>query len=140
MKLVIRQGKQAFDDAMALRQEVFVDEQGFVDEFDAFDAIAYHVTLYKEAVCVGVGRVYQDSDGSFHLGRIAIKKEERHKGYGRIIMDELEQLARRQGAKKLALSSQVQALKFYERCGYQAVGPRHMEQHCPHQNMIKLLD
>lgn len=140
MKIQIQKGRVNFEDAYQLRHEVFELEQGFVDEFDAIDEVAYHITLYKDDECVGVGRLYQDDDLSYHVGRFAIKETYRKAGYGRQLMKAIEDLAKSLGAKKLALSSQVQALKFYESCGYQAVGPGHFEQDCPHQNMIKLLD
>ena len=33
-------------DARLIRQQVFVEEQGFVNEFDDIDAKAYHAVIY----------------------------------------------------------------------------------------------
>ena len=38
--------KKLFDDARAIREEVFVKEQGFVEEIDETDGKAVHVVCY----------------------------------------------------------------------------------------------
>lgn len=142
MIVKINKGKENFDDATKLREEVFVKEQGFVDEFDFIDDIAWHITLYENDVCIGVGRIFalETQPDEFHIGRLAIKKDFRKKGYGRIIMNELEKIAIANMAKKVVLSSQVHALDFYRSCNYQSEGDVYLDQHEPHQKMIKLLD
>ncbi len=142
MEIKVNKGQVNFEDASTLREEVFVEEQGFVDEFDHIDDIAWHVTLYENDVCIGVGRIFalDIQPDEFHIGRLAIKKAYRKKGYGRIIMNELEKIAMANMAKKIALSAQVHALDFYRSCNYQCEGDVYLDQHEPHQKMIKLLD
>ena len=36
------------NDSMIVRNKVFVEEQGFVDEFDDIDKIAIHIIFYDE--------------------------------------------------------------------------------------------
>ncbi len=140
--IVINKGRESFDDAAHLRQEVFVLEQGFVDEFDDIDDIAWHVTMYLNKECIGVGRVFAFDlqPDEFHIGRLAIKKPYRNKGYGRVIMNELEKIAMANMAIRIVLSAQVQALDFYRSCGYQDDGETYLDQHEPHQKMVKLPD
>ena len=142
MNIKINKGKVDFDDASNLRNEVFVQEQGFVDEFDFIDDIAWHVTLYVEENCIGVGRVFalDTQPNEFHIGRLAIKKPFRKKGYGRIIMNELEKIAIANMAERIVLSAQVHALDFYRSCGYKKEGDPYLDQHEPHQKMVKLPD
>lgn len=142
MEIKVNKGQVDFEDASKLREEVFVEEQGFVDEFDHIDDIAWHVTLYENNVCIGVGRIFalDIQPDEFHIGRLAVKKAYRKKGYGRIIMNELEKIAIANMAKKIALSAQVHALDFYRSCNYQSEGDVYLDQHEPHQKMIKLLD
>jgi len=142
MFIKVYKGKENFEDAAKLRDEVFVKEQGFVDEFDHIDDIAWHVTLYQDDQCIGVGRIFAEDTqpDEFHIGRLAIKKAYRKKGYGRIIMNELEKIAIANMAKKVVLSAQVHALDFYRSCEYQSEGDVYLDQHEPHQKMIKLLD
>lgn len=37
-------------DARLIRQQVFVEEQGFVNEFDDIDAKAYHAVIYTGGI------------------------------------------------------------------------------------------
>ncbi len=138
-EIVVSKGKESFEDAAKLRQEVFVNEQGFVDEFDEIDDFAWHVTLYRDGECIGTGRVYafEVQPDEFHIGRLAIKKPYRKKGYGRVIMTELEKIALANMAQRIVLSGQVQALDFYRSCGYLPEGEVYLDQHEPHQKMVK---
>ena len=63
-------------DAMLVRQEVFVEEQGFHDEFDDIDEIADHYLLYVDGEIAGCCRVFPSKDnGKYTLGRLAIRKK-----------------------------------------------------------------
>jgi len=142
MIVEINKGRENFEAAAKLREEVFVVEQGFVDEFDEIDDIAWHVTLFEGEECVGVGRIFSESiqPDEYHVGRVAIKKTHRNHGLGRVIMNELEKIALANMAKCVVLSAQVPAIDFYRSCGYTLEGERYNDQHQPHQKMIKLLD
>lgn len=142
MIIEINKGRENFDSAAALRKEVFVDEQGFIDEFDELDDVSWHVTLFEDGVCVGVGRIFSEATqpDEYHVGRVAVKKTHRHKGLGRVIMSELEKIALANMARRVVLSAQVPAIDFYRSCGYQVEGEQYNDQHQPHQKMVKLLD
>ena len=43
----ISYGKADFSDAKIVRQRVFVEEQGFENEFDEIDDFAYHLVVYQ---------------------------------------------------------------------------------------------
>ena len=121
------------EDAAFIRRSVFMEEQGFKDEFDDTDRISKHIVLYTDddrpaAVC----RYYPDGDGKCYIvGRIAVLKEFRKRHYGQLIQAGLE------GALELSLAAQVQAAGFYEKSGFAAVGEVFMEEHCPHIKMVK---
>lgn len=62
-------------DEMLIREEVFMQEQGFKNEFDDIDDIATHIVLYDDNSSVGCCRVYPDETaGRFIFGRLAVKK------------------------------------------------------------------
>ena len=64
-----------FADAKIVRQEVFVEEQGFKMEFDEIDNHAIHVTLYLDKVLAGCARMYADIEKDvMRIGRIALRK------------------------------------------------------------------
>ena len=48
MKYTLSKGLNNSPDARAIRQSVFVEEQGFEYEFDDIDEIALHLVLYDE--------------------------------------------------------------------------------------------
>ena len=60
-------------DIIDLRNEVFVEEQGFTVEFDEYDSISKYAVIYHDENVIGVGRIYEDA-GVSHIGRICVKK------------------------------------------------------------------
>ncbi len=119
-----------------IRQTVFVLEQGFVDEFDDIDDIAWHAVLFVDSKAVATARVF-DSDEGWHVGRVAVLKEYRKMGLGEEIMKAVENKAGELGAEEIFLSAQMQAVGFYEKIGYEAYGELYYDQHCPHLAMKK---
>ncbi len=127
-------------EAHDLRREVFIDEQGFQEEFDQTDLTAWHLTLYdgdRPAACC---RIFPDGPaGTWHVGRVAVGKAWRGQGLGARIMAEAEDAARSMGGRVMALSAQVQAAGFYEKLGYRQSGETYLDEHCPHVHMEKEL-
>lgn len=122
-----------------IREEVFVKEQNFKEEFDSIDNIATHIVLFLDNVPIGTGRFYKENE-DYHIGRIAVLKEYRAKGYGKLILQEVENKIKEVGGEKLVLSSQKQAMNFYKKLGYIETGDFYLDEHCPHIKMIKYLD
>lgn len=78
-----------FDDARIVRTRVFMEEQGFQDEFDDIDddPRTIHVTLYDANALVGCARTFPDPDrpdqpGRWVFGRLAVLPEARRGGFG----------------------------------------------------------
>lgn len=134
----IEKGIENNRDARIIRQAVFVDEQGFVNEFDDIDERAVHAVLYQGGVPVATGRLF-DENGEAHLGRIAVLKAYRGKELGRAIMEALEGYAAKAGYKSTSLSAQLRAQAFYEKLGYKAYGDVYHDEYCPHIAMKKEL-
>lgn len=122
-----------------IREEVFMKEQGFENEFDEIDAIAEHICLYVNGTVIGCGRLFSTEENTYTVGRVALVKEYRKGGYGSIILEELEKIARQKNAKKLVLSAQCRVKAFYEKNGYVAQGEGYMDEHVPHIHMEKVL-
>ena len=121
--------------AASLRQEVFVDEQGFVDEFDEHDALATHLVMFDGGEPVATLRFYDEGGGSVHVGRVAVRRSRRGEGLGRVLMNEAFKLAREAGMTKMTVGAQEDKSPFYARCGFTQVGERYFEQDYPHVNM-----
>ena len=82
METVIYEGipKQAKE----IRQKVFVDEQGFQNEFDDIDEAATHIVMFDEdKIPIATCRIFWDAKMNTHiLGRLAVIKEYRGKNLG----------------------------------------------------------
>ena len=83
-------GKTDFRDAKKLRQLIFVEEQGFENEFDEIDERAYHVVVYQDKCAIATGRMYFEDEKTMILGRIAVIKEYRGTGLGSKVVKSLE--------------------------------------------------
>lgn len=137
-RVKIVQGIENTTIAKDIRVSVFVNEQGFSDEFDDIDETAWHIEVWENDQPVAVGRMYQtDRLGIFTIGRIAVIKEWRQKNIGKTVMDALQNHAKHLGANAIELSAQCTAVGFYEKLGYIQVGDVYMDQFCPHIKMVK---
>ena len=115
-----------------IRKEVFVQEQNVPVELEVDDKerIATHVLAFDpEGRPVATGRIRPYAEGVAKFERIAVLRSARTGGYGRAVMEKLEQLAREElGAKTFVLEAQVHAEKFYEKLGYVNVSPEPFEE------------
>ena len=141
MNILIKPWKEAQTDAFLVRQEVFIHEQGVPAELelDEYDPSAIHALAYLNGRCIGTGRLVNLGDGQAQIGRMAVLAQFRGTGTGKQILEKLLQLANSQGVKLLVLHSQVAAIPFYEKLGFEAQGPIYDEAGIPHRNMILLL-
>ncbi|MDO9311244.1 MAG: GNAT family N-acetyltransferase [Nitrosomonas sp.] len=123
----------------ALRTEVFIYEQQVPEamEWDEFDAISTHVLVRNfDGQPVGTARLLPDG----HIGRMAVLKEWRNKGYGGAMLKKLlEELSNRH-EKKVMLNAQTSAVKFYEKFGFKVSGNEFWEAGILHVRMILLLN
>ena len=118
---------------LQIRFNVFVAEQGVEPslEVDGRDPECVHAIAYDEDLPIGTGRLLPDG----HIGRMAVLKEYRSTGVGQKILLKLVAAARERGWKKVELSSQIQAVDFYERFGFQRLGEVYIEAGIDHVDM-----
>lgn len=126
------------DDEKMIRGTVFVDEQKFQNEFDDTDNFATHIVMYLDNQPVGCCRLYKQED-EYHVGRIAVLKPYRGKGYGEKILLKAESVAKEEGADCIKLSAQVRASGFYEKLGYKKYGDVYFDEYCEHIAMKKMI-
>lgn len=127
-------------EARFIREEVFVKEQGFRNEFDEIDGNAWHVVFYEGDVPAGTCRFYRgEREEEYIAGRIAVLKAYRGRNLGTRIMETLEEIISSRGGKKIILSAQVRAQGFYEKNGYLAWGEPYPDEYCQHIHMEKEL-
>jgi len=141
---VIRVEEEALlREAFAVRLEVFVKEQGVPEEeeLDAYDSEAVHFVAKDTASkkVIGTARLIQKSPEIGKIGRVAVLPDHRGKGVGTKIMQAIESFARARNFRYLELDAQLQAIPFYERLGYTAMGDIFLDAGIPHRKMKKSL-
>lgn len=128
-------------EAMRLRMEVFVREQGIPVEIEAdeYDATALHaVATNGLGMCVATGRMLPAGEsGVMRIGRMAVHRAVRGQQWGRMVLDALVDEARRKGMRRVELHAQCTAENFYRRAGFAVVGERYEEAGIPHVSMFK---
>lgn len=127
-------------DAIMIREEVFVKEQKFKNEFDEIDAYARHLVIYDDGAPIGCCRFFKLSDNNeYVIGRVAVLSEYRGRRIGEKIMSEAEKELKKLGAVKLYLSAQTRALNFYIKQGFTPTGNAYLDEYCKHIKMEKSL-
>lgn len=139
MQVKILKTPDTLEDAFLIREEVFIKEQGFQNEFDDIDKVSWHAVAYDEEKPVACGRLFQKEANTYVIGRVAVCHAFRGQHLGELIMKSLEAQANRLGAKEIELSAQCRAAGFYERLGYEAEGEEYLDEFCPHIQMKKKL-
>lgn len=128
-------------EARHIREAVFMQEQGFQNEFDEIDARAVHLLLCSETgEAVAVCRVFEGKEPAHYiLGRLAVLPAYRGRGLGAALVHEAERFVCAQGGSALALHAQCRVQHFYERAGYQPYGALDDDEGVPHVWMRKAL-
>ena len=128
------------EEAKQIREEVFMEEQGFQIEFDDIDGKATHLVLFDGERPVATCRFFPlDEEGFYSIGRVAVPKEYRGKHLGKETMLAAEECIRKQGGTAVKLSGQLQAAVFYEKLGYTRYGDVYPDEGCPHIALKKTL-
>lgn len=129
-------------EAIKIRTKVFMEEQGFVQEFDDIDKKAYHLIIYEDNQPVANGRLFKDDiqENAYIIGRLAVMKNYRNRHLGSKLIKLLEEQVKILNGKKISLSAQCQAKQFYEKLGYKASGDVYLDEACPHIHMEKFLE
>ena len=118
----------------AIRHEVFIVEQKVPAEleFTGDDDQHHHViAINAQGDPIGTARL----SAAGKIGRMAVLKNARRKGVGSAMLDMLIAIAKIHGHQSVTLSSQLHALPFYSRHGFQEHGDTYMEAGIPHQRM-----
>lgn len=128
-------------DAYQIRQTVFVEEQGFVDEFDQIDEVCLHLVLYEDGEPAACARIFfDDVEECWHAGRIAVLKAQRGRQLGAALISEIAQKVRELGGDRIILGAQCRACAFYQKQGYHSYGETYLDEGCPHIMMEYWLD
>lgn len=125
---------------LQLRSDIFVVEQEciFLD-LDDKDQKALHVLGWEGSELVAYARVF--GPGAYFteasIGRVAVKKAFRGKGFGIQLMQvSIEAIRSQFGTVHIALSAQKYLERFYRDLGFLTEGTEYLEDGIPHVRMV----
>jgi predicted GNAT family N-acyltransferase len=133
--------KEDLERCFEIRRVVFMVEQAVPEEeeYDGLDKDCLHFMASLDDKPVGTARLRITTENQAKAERVAVYQELRGSGVGRLLMEALEHKAQSLGHQSMLLSSQTQAIPFYERIGYEAYGDIFMDAGIPHRWMRKAL-
>lgn len=124
-------------DIRAIRQAVFIDEQKVPPEleWDDTDEIADHfLAVLPDNTPAATARMFYTLDDTAHIGRMAVRPEQRGTGLGEKLLRHLMTQAAGQ-VRDLYLSAQEHAIPFYQRSGFHVCTEPYDDAGIPHYGM-----
>ncbi|MCB2412128.1 GNAT family N-acetyltransferase [Demequina sp. TTPB684] len=162
MQVVAVTTPEQLEVALAIRFEVFVDEQGVDptaerDVLDPDPRTHHCLVVDDEGIPLATGRLLAPHSDVFHgeagfgamdpsvphIGRVAVRKVARNTGAGSTLMQQLEAKALERfgadGSVRVELSAQDQAMPFYEKLGYTVFGEAYLDEGISHHDAFKVV-
>jgi len=87
-------------------------------EKDESDSTSINVMLLVNNVSVAVGRLHFNNQNEGQVRYMAVDEHHRGKGYGTVMLQELEKIAKQNQRSTMMLEAREKAIPFYERNGY----------------------
>ena len=118
----------------SVRRAVFIEEQKVPEsiDFDGSDPDFIHVlATNKNGLPVGTARINRKG----RIGRMAVLKNYRRQGIGRKMIHVLMDYGRKNAITNFHVSSQITAVEFYEKMGFEPTGEEFLEAGIKHINM-----
>lgn len=105
-------------DAKMIRQEVFVEEQGFQNEFEEKDFRLWTLVLYLDGEPISTGRIEPLDPERFQIGRVAVRKKYRGMKVGTYTMKYLANKILSLGGRIAIVHAQIDKMRFYYSLGF----------------------
>lgn len=141
LKVTIAETAAEKEQAFEVRRKVFVEEQGVPlhIEMDEYDDAATHFAGFNLEQPIAAARIRETDSGIGKIERVCVLEEYRGQHVGVILMNEMEEHAKKAGLFTLKLNSQSYAIPFYEKLGYEVSSPEFLDAGIPHRAMVKNL-
>lgn len=132
----LRYDDEAFNNVRALREAVFIKEQGAIadEEFDEYDKTALFILILSGGCPVATARIAETPNG-FKIGRIVVDKNKRGSGYGALVVNTAVKKALELGADEVFVDAQNHAVPFYEKLGFKVIGSEIIDRGLVHTPM-----
>ncbi|MGT2771846.1 GNAT family N-acetyltransferase [Streptococcus marimammalium] len=131
-----------YQDALRIRREVFVKEQGVSEsiEIDDKEDKCLHFVLYNdEHKAVATARLFPANEQQVVLQRMSVLKTVRKQQYGQILLTKILDVASKEHYQEVILHAQLTARKFYQKLDFIAFGGIFEEAGIKHISMKKSL-
>lgn len=116
-------------------------QQPIGSEKDGLEAQSYHRVIVDDTDnIVGVGRLHNYSQEQAQIRYMAVSHKMQGQGLGKLLINELENVAARVGVKTIELNARDNAVGFYQQLGYVNQGYSHtLYGEVSHDKMTKTL-
>ncbi|MDB4474282.1 GNAT family N-acetyltransferase [Opitutaceae bacterium] len=108
-------------------------------ERDEFENVAHHRAVFTNDTAIAAGRLHQVDSAVAQIRAMAVDPAYQKQGLGSQILNALESVARDQGLEKVKLHARDEAVPFYQKHGYEVVGPGPFSWGIKHFEMSKQL-
>ena len=130
--------KELFD-IYKLRSQIFIVEQNCAyQDVDDKDVISHHLMVTDNTKLIGYCRILPPNSSYKEpsIGRVAVTKDSRNKGFGKLLMKHAINETRKMYKNQfIVISAQFYLLRFYSDLGFTAEGPQYLEDNIPHIKM-----
>lgn len=135
-----------------IRRRVFIEEQGVTEalEVDGLDGEALHYLAFLRvspsehippSEPIGTARVRFPEAGLAKIQRVAVLSVHRGTGVGLALMQGvIDDLSRRHHIGRMTLGSQLTAVPFYKRLGFEERGEHFLDAGIEHVEMVRVLN
>ena len=118
-----------------LRQPIGKSVESLKDEHENS---RFHLIGLIDKKIVACGRLHLNSPDEAQIRYMAVDDYHRGKGIGKQVVEELESYAKLKKVDSIILNARDHAIRFYEKSGYEVVGPyKGSDTGIPHSKMIK---
>ena len=117
------------------RAKVFMFEQKiWYLDMDNIDYKSQHLFLEQNGEVMAYLRAFSgETEGEIHIGRVL--SVEHNKGLGTLLMNNAFEFFKENNVKSIVLNSQITAVHFYKRLGFNTTGQEFIEAGIPHIKM-----
>jgi radical SAM protein (TIGR04043 family)/putative N-acetyltransferase (TIGR04045 family) len=125
----------------AVRQAVFVEEQGIFPEndTDVHDIDAVHILALVDGEIAGVVRCYRQHGDIWYGGRLAVLRRFRSHLGALLVHKAVEVMCSRPDVRRFFAMVQIQNVRFFRRLHWKGLGHTFMYNGCKHQLMERAL-
>ena len=133
----IAENEEEISECYRIRREVFVTEQRLFknSDRDKFDKNAIHIFAKQNGEIIGTVRVFEEKDGVWFGGRLAVLKKARRGSAAKLLVKKAVETANEKKAKKFLAWVQETNVNFFLRLGWKKTDKKKIYLRKPHQLM-----